>query len=306
MSIENQFLERYSGLDLLAKQAVEGFITGLHKSPFHGFSVEFAEHRAYNPGESTKHLDWKLFAKTDKLYVKRYEEETNLRCSILIDTSSSMYFGGENNTSKIDFSIKATAALIHLLKKQRDAYGISLFDEKLTYASELKSSQTHYAHLLAKLENTLSTSKESKKQSKSSPSHVIHQIAETMHRRSLVIIFSDMFDNSADFDVLLSSLKHLKHNKHEVILFHVMDKKLELNLEYENRPYVFVDKETQEEVKLNPQQVKTLYAEKASEYTKTIKNKCIQYKIDYVEADTNLGFNQILLQYFIKRQKMLR
>lgn len=304
MSIENQFLERYTGLDLLAKQAVEGFITGLHKSPFHGFSVEFAEHRLYNAGESTKHIDWKLYGKTDKLFVKRFEEETNLRCSILIDTSSSMYFGGENNKSKINFSINAASALMNLLKKQRDTFGISLFNEKIEFNSEIKSSQKHYIHLLSRLEKALES--ESKNSLKSAPSEIIHQIAETAHRRSLVVIFSDMFENSSDFEALLSSLKHLKHNKHEVILFHVVDKKLEVDLNYENRPYIFIDKETKEEIKLNPQQVKSLYTKKSADYLKTLKNTCAQYKIDYVEADTNMGVDQVLLQYFIKRQKMLR
>ena len=304
MAIENQFLERYSGLDLFAKQAVEGFITGLHKSPYHGFSVEFAEHRLYNSGESTKHIDWKLFGKTDKMFVKRFEEETNLRCSILIDTSSSMYFGGDDDLSKIDFSIKASAALINLLKKQRDAYGITFFNNKIDFSSEIKTSQKHYMHLLSKLEKQLNSS-ESKNIS-SSPAKIIHQIAETAHRRSLVIIFSDMFDNQSDFETLLSSLKHLKHNKHEVILFHVVDKKLEVELNFENRPYIFVDKETQEEIKLNPQQVKDIYTTKSQNYFTELKNKCLHYKIDYVEADTNKGFEQVLLQYLIKREKMLR
>lgn len=304
MAIGNQFLEHYTGLDLLAKQTVEGFITGLHKSPFHGFSVEFAEHRLYNSGESTKHIDWKLYARTDKLFVKRYEEETNLRCSILIDISPSMYFGGENGNAKIDFTINACASLINLLKKQRDAFGINLFNESIEFSSEIKSSQKHYQFLLSQLEKIKHQNSATIK--KSNPTKVINQIAETSPRRSLIIIFSDMFDNLNDFESLLSSLKHLKHNKHEIILFHVIDKNQEINLEFENRPFIFIDKETKEEIKLNPNQIKEIYKEKSFSFTKNIKNKCAQFKIDYIEADTNIGYEKILLQYLIKRQKMLR
>ena len=302
MPINNQLLEKYTGLELSAKQAVEGFITGLHKSPFHGFSVEFAEHRLYNTGESTRHIDWKLFAKTDKLFVKRYEEETNLRCSILFDVSASMYFGGKDDKSKLEFSTFAAAALCNLLKQQRDAFGLTFFDEKIISSTDIKSNSAHYLHVLSQLESYL---KVEPKRTASSPAKIIHQIAETAHRRSLIIIFSDMFENQEDFEALLKALQHLKHNKHEVILFHVLDQEKEIDLNFDNRPYVFVDKETGEEIKLNPQQIQQQYKRNLESHTKSIKNKCAQYKIDYVMADVNQGFDHLLMQYLIRRQKML-
>jgi uncharacterized protein (DUF58 family) len=296
-------IQNLKGLDLFANQVVEGFITGMHKSPFHGFSVEFAEHRLYNSGESTKHIDWKLFARTDKLFIKRYEEETNLRCSILIDTSSSMYFGNAKNETKIGFAIHASAALSNLLKKQRDAFGVSFFDETIYASSDIKSSESHYHFVLSYLEKQLKTENLKRK---SSLAKTIHQIAETAHRRSLIVIFSDMFDNLSNIDEVFSALQHLKHNKHEVILFHVLDKQQEVELAFDNKPYIFIDKETNEQIKLNPFQVKEQYKAKAEEYSKLVKNKCLSYKIDYIESDINEGYNAILLQYLIKRSKMLR
>jgi uncharacterized protein (DUF58 family) len=295
--------QQLKGLDLFANQVVEGFITGLHKSPFHGFSVEFAEHRLYNTGESTKHIDWKLFARSDKLFVKRYEEETNLRCSILIDTSSSMYFGKDASTTKIGFALHAAATLTNLLKKQRDAFGVSFFDEDIHLSTDIKSNEAHYHFVLSKLHEVLNSER---KEKKSSLAKTIHQIAETAHRRSLVILFTDMFDNMNEFEKVLSALQHLKHNKHEVVLFHVLDKSQEIDLEFENRPFIFIDKETNEQIKLNPSQVQEQYKTKANAFSKEVKNKCLSYKIDYVDSDINDGYNAILLQYLIKRSKMLR
>jgi uncharacterized protein (DUF58 family) len=295
--------QQLKGLDLFANQVAEGFITGLHKSPFHGFSVEFAEHRLYNTGESTKHIDWKLFARSDKLFVKRYEEETNLRCSILIDTSSSMYFGKNSSSTKIGFALHAAATLTNLLKKQRDAFGVTFFDEDIHLSTDIKSNEAHYHFVLSKLHEVLNSER---KEKKSSLAQTIHQIAETAHRRSLVILFTDMFDNMSEFDKVLSALQHLKHNKHEVVLFHVLDKSQEIELDFENRPYIFIDKETYEQIKLNPTQVQEQYKTKASAFSKEVKNKCLSYKIDYVDSDINDGYNAILLQYLIKRSKMLR
>lgn len=303
MPINTKEIEKLKGLDLFASQVVEGFITGLHKSPYHGFSVEFAEHRLYNKGESTKHIDWKLFARTDKLFVKRYEEETNLRCSILIDTSSSMYYGIDEKQTKIDFSLHATAALCNLLKKQRDAFGVTFFDENIYLSSDIKSNEAHYRHVLSLLDEKL---KENTTNKKSSLAKTLHQIAETAHRRSLIVVFSDMFDNINAFEEVLTALKHLKYNKHEVVLFHVLDHTHEIELEFENRPHIFIDKETNEKIKLNPEQIKEEYKENILAFTKEIKQQCLNYSIDYVDCNIEKGYYPILLQYFIKRQKMLR
>lgn len=306
MSIfEKYSLKQLANLDLLAKQVVEGFIIGLHKSPYHGFSVEFAEHRIYNPGESTKSIDWKVYARTNKLFTKKYEEETNLRCQLVIDTSSSMYFPemdleGKSTINKLGFSALAAAALMNLLQKQRDAFGLSLFEDTLHTHTRTKSSTSHYKLLLTHLEKTIDTPKLGKD---TKASVVLHEIAERLHRRSMVIIFSDMFEHE-EMDVIFDSLLHLKHNKHEVVLFHVVDKNLEIDFEYENRPHIFEDMETGEKIKLNPAQVKESYIKKITEFNKQIRINCLQYQIDFVEANIHEGFNPILNKFLLKRSKM--
>lgn len=307
-TINRQAIQPFSHLELIAKQVVEGFITGLHKSPFHGFSVEFAEHRLYNKGESTKHIDWKLFGRTDKLFIKRYEEETNLRCHIIIDNSSSMYFpaadlaGDKHN--KITFSVYCAAALIELLKRQRDAVGLSVFSETVDVHTPDKSSSLHHKMLFAELEKLLEPYDKENHRS-TSAIQAIHQIAEIIHKRSLVIIFSDMMDSQAGSEELFSALQHLKHNKHEVILFHVNDRSKELDFDFDNRPYRFVDMETGEELKLHPNEIKETYLQQMTHFKNGLKLKCGQYKIDFVEADINLSFDQVLMPYLIKRTKMM-
>jgi len=300
---DNIDLRKVDNLELLAKQVVEGFIIGLHKSPFHGFSVEFAEHRLYNPGESTKDIDWKVYARSDKMFVKKFEEETNLRCQIVIDASSSMYFPEDSKSvpNKLEFSSVAAASLMNLLKKQRDAFGLSIFDSKLREHTRCKSSTTHYRLLLTYLDKLIH---DKTPQKGTAATQALHQIADSIHKRSLVVIFSDMFDSNDQAEDLFSAMQHLKHAKHEVILFHVVDKKLEIEFEFENRPYLFVDMETGEEVKLQANQVKEYYTDKVKAYKAELNMKCLQYNIDYVEADINQGFYPILQSYLVKRSKM--
>ncbi len=303
MNFFEQFdLKQLENLELLAKQVVEGFIIGLHKSPFHGFSVEFAEHRIYNPGESTKDIDWKVFARSDKMFIKKFEEETNLRCQIIIDTSSSMYYPKEEGKiNKLQFSALAAACVMNLLKKQRDSYGLSLFDNDLVEHTRCKSSNTHYQLLLTFLERLIHDKTEEKK---TAAANALHQIADTIHKRSLVLIFSDMFDSAEDNELLFSALQHLKFAKHEVILFHVTDKKHELDFEFENRPYEFIDMESGDKVKLQSNEVKAYYTSKVQAYTEGLKQKCLQYNIEFIETDINAGFNNILQTYLMKRGKM--
>ncbi len=306
--IDRQKIEPFSKLELLAKQVVEGFITGLHKSPFHGFSVEFAEHRIYNSGESTKHIDWKLFAKTDKLFIKRYEEETNLRCQIVIDVSGSMLFPlskASENLTKLSFSVYAAAALIELLKNQRDAIGLTLFSDEIQKHYPAKSNPTQQKLIYFELEQLLNGA-EHLSNALTQTSKALNQIAEIIHSRSLVVIFSDMFEDESHLETIFSSLQHLKYKKHDVVLFHVVDKKQEMDFEFENRPYHFIDVETNQEIKLNPTQVKETYIKKVREYAEAIKLKCGQYKIDFVEADINQGFDVVLQTYLVKRGSMLR
>lgn len=290
-------------LELLARQVVEGFITGLHKSPFHGFSVEFAEHRLYNTGDSVKNIDWKLFAKTDKLFSKRYEEETNLRCQFVIDTSSSMYFPN-NEYNKLTFSVQSAAALIYLLKKQRDAFGLSLFTDQLSLNTLAKSTGTHQKYLFSQLEQIL---KAPKMNVQTNLALALHQIAELIHKRSLVIVFSDMLHTVHDehkISALFSSLQHLKFNKHEVVIFNVTGKSKEVDFDFANRPHQFIDMETGATLKTHTSKVAAAYIEQMSSYRQKLMLKCAQYKIDMIDADINAGFNQVLQAYLIKRQKM--
>jgi uncharacterized protein (DUF58 family) len=309
LNIDRRKFQQLSKLEFMAKQAVEGFITGMHKSPFHGFSVEFAEHKLYNTGESTRHIDWKLYARSEKLFVKRYEEETNLRCHLVIDHSSSMYFPAgvkaeSDNLNKLKFSIYASAAMIELFRRQRDAVGLSLFSDTVSLKTKAKSSASHHQFLYNELEGLLNDM-DKPSQKKTFTVEALHEIAESIPRRSLVVIFSDMLDNSERSDELFSALQHLKHNKHEVILFHTVDKSKEIDFDFANRPYTFVDMESGGEVKVNPRDVREEYVKGITEFAAELKLKCGQYGIDFVEADINAGFNQILLQYLVKRKKML-
>jgi len=306
--IEQQNIQPYGHLEFLAHQVVEGFITGLHKSPFHGFSVEFAEHRAYNSGESIKHIDWKLFGRTDKLFVKRYEEETNLRCQLIIDHSSSMYFPVKeklsvDNPNKIFFSVYCAAALIYMLRKQRDAVGLSVFSDEINLHTPAKSNATHHKMLYYELGKMLHPYSEEGYQ-KTLATNSLHEIAEAIHKRSLVIIFSDMMESTGSTQELFAALQHLRHNKHEVVLFHVVDKLKETDFDFENRPYKFIDMESGEELKIHPSEVKENYINSMSQYLHELKMNCARYQIDFVEADINKGFNQVLLPYLLKRERL--
>ena len=298
-------IHEYDNLELLASQVVEGFIIGLHKSPFHGFSVEFAEHRIYNPGEPIKNMDWKVYARTDRMYSKRYEEETNLRCQIVIDASSSMYFpeDAKGGMNKMRFSVNSAAALINLLKRQRDAAGLSIFTDEVKVNTAARSSTVHQQMLYAHLDRLL---RDKPVNVRTNAVKSLNEIAETVHKRSLVIVFSDMFEDMGveRMNELFSALQHLKFNKHEVIIFHVVDKEKELDFNFENRPYVFVDMETGEKVKLQAGQVKDYYVSQMAKFEHDLKLRCGQYKIEFVEADINKGYKQVLLPFLIKRAKM--
>ena len=291
-------------LNILAKQVVEGFITGIHKSPFHGFSVEFSEHKLYNKGESTRHIDWKLFAKTDKLYTKKYEEETNLRCHIIIDNSASMHYPVVrkqtlDNLNKVGFSAIAAASLMEIFKQQRDAVGLSIYSDTYEYYAPEKGSDRHRNLLIYQLEQLLvSESKSSTETYK-----YLHEIAEKIHRRSLIFVFTDMFQPNKDNDTLFDALKHLKFNKHEVVLFHTYDGETEFNFNFDNSPKKFVDLETMEEVNIYPENVQDNYKKSVENYFQYLKNKSLLYKIDYVPLDINKGYNEVLTSYLISRKK---
>ena len=260
-SVDPSLLQRFGRLEFLARQAVEGFITGLHRSPFHGFSVEFAEHRLYNPGESTRHIDWKLFGRTDKLFVKRYEEETNLRCQLVVDCSGSMWYPGEvdpngPDMNKLKYAVHSSAALMELFRRQRDAVGLSLFGESLETHIPAKASNAHLRAIYQELESLLNESND--RRPGTGAVEALHQIAEASSRRSLVVVFSDLLDRGGNVDEMMAALQHLRHNKHEVVVFHVLDKATEVDFEFEDRPTIFHDLESGEEVRLHPSEVLSL------------------------------------------------
>lgn len=308
MNLDQHFEEitSFQHLEILAKQIVEGFISGMHKSPFHGFSSEFAEHKVYNVGESTKHMDWKLFAKTDRLYTKRYEEETNLRCHLIIDNSSSMHYpkllaDAHFYQSKIGFSVLASAVLMQLLKKQRDAVGLSIYSDQQEFYATEKGSDRHHRMLLHQLERLISNPHQSKN---TDTTTFLHQIAEKIHRRSMIILFTDMFQSGNETE-LFQALQHLKHQKHRVIVFHVVDAQAEINFEFDNTPRKFVDIESGEEMILYAHQVKEDYARGVKNYFKNIELTCAQNKIVYVPVHIGDDFKKIMTTYFVERQNFV-
>lgn len=294
-----------TNLELLARQVVEGFISGMHKSPFHGFSAEFAEHKIYNNGESTKHIDWKLYAKTDKIFTKRYEEETNLRCHLIIDNSSSMHYPvmpglDRNNLNKAGFSVLAAASIMQILKKQRDAIGLSVYSNTYEYYAPEKGSERHRQMLLHELERVVS---EPTKNTSTDSYTFLHQIAQKLKRRSLVFLFTDMFQEDKEEKELFEALKHLKFNKHEVVLFHVIDKEKELNFNFDNAPRRFTDVETGKHIDIYAENFRESYTETVSNYFNELKLQCGKYRIKYVQADINESFEKILTTYLVERQK---
>ena len=303
MNVSEVKASEIKNLSLLAKQVVEGFITGIHKSPFHGFSVEFSEHKLYNTGESTRHIDWKLFAKTEKLYTKKYEEETNLRCHIVIDNSASMHYPIVKKqtveaVNKVGFSAIAAAALMEILKRQRDAVGLSIYSDTYEYYAPEKGGERHRAMLLHQLEQLLVTPSKATTETY----QYLHEISEKLHRRSFVFLFTDMLQTSKEEHLLFEALRHLKYNKHEVVLFHTYDGKTEFNFDFENTPKKFIDVETGVAINIHSENIQEKYTELVQNYFNELKDKCLQYKIDYVPVDIHQGYNEVLTAYIIGRK----
>lgn len=309
LSIDRNELHFADQLEFHVRRVVEGFITGMHKSPYHGFSVEFAEHRLYNTGESTRHLDWKLYARTDKLFVKRYEEETNLRCMMLIDRSGSMYYPRQKTwnweePNKLGFSVLAAASLMNLLRKQRDAFGLGIFSDRMLDWTEVRSTLQHQKLLYTKLGLLAETGPVAGGEG-SAVTEALHEMAERAKRRSLIILFTDMLDrNEEDMEAVFSALQHFRYNKHEVMLFHTFHEETEHEFQLEDRPYKFIDAESGEVLKLRPEEVKNAYREKMNDFMQRLKLRCGQAGVDYVPAPVEAGYQHILLQALLKRQKM--
>ncbi|AWH73567.1 DUF58 domain-containing protein [Dokdonia sp. Dokd-P16] len=299
----------FGNLELLARQVVEGFISGMHKSPFHGFSAEFAEHKIYNPGESTKHIDWKLYAKTDRLYAKRYEEETNLRCHLILDNSSSMHYPAVKehsvlNLNKISFSTLASAAIMNLMKKQRDAVGMSIYSDDYEFYTGEKGSDRHHHMLLDQLNGVLDPAL-AKAEKKTATYKHLHLIAEKLKRRSLVFLFSDMLQDDVEQEQLFEALQHLKYNKHEVILFHTYSQEKEYDFKFDNSPRKFVDVESGSSINLYADNIRDIYTSAVETYFKNLQLRCAQYRIKYIPAVIEKGFAPILTTFLVERQKFI-
>lgn len=291
LNLKPETLSRLSNLELRARLVVEGYITGLHKSPYHGFSVEFAEHRQYMPGDEKKHIDWKVAAKTDRYYVKQYEEETNLKSHILVDISGSMQYGS-GTVSKIDFATYLAASLTFLMLKQRDAVGLALFTDKIQKYVPPRSVQNYLIHILRELENI-------EPQGETNVSPAFHALAERIKRRGLVIIISDLFDKPEN---ILSGLKHFRHRNHEVLLFHVLDP-LEMSFAF-NREAVFKDLETGEELHTLPWHIKREYQKQVREMLDFYQKVCGENNIDYILMNTETELDKALTEYLIKRKRL--
>jgi uncharacterized protein (DUF58 family) len=300
MQLDFHTIKKYGGIDFFAKNAVEGFIIGLHKSPFQGFSVEFSEHKSYSTGESIKNIDWKLFARTDKLFKKVYEEETNLRCYIILDTSSSMNYPIGRDLNKLSYASYCVAALTSILQSQRDATSLVTFNEEIDLFTKNKSSSLHSNFIFENLRRIINKPTEKKK---SNITETIHEVAQRIPKRSLVVVLSDMLYSNSNNTDFFNSLLHLRHQGHETILFQLVDKKTEYNFDFDNKPVKFVDLETDHAIKLRPSEVKENIEKTLKERLLNFEILCKKNKTDLIEVDINKSFDQVLLPYLLKRRK---
>lgn len=292
---------RLGTMELRARLIVEGFITGLHRSPYHGFSVEFAEHRPYNPGDELRHVDWKVYAKTDRFYVKQYQEETNLRHYVVLDTSPSMRYKHAGDLTKLEYGAYLTAALHTLMLRQRDATGLMAFDERVHTVRRPKATEGHVRQLLVALQHLV---QEEGGGHRTSAASALSEVAERIARRSLVVVVTDLFENVGQHDALLKALRHLRHRGHEVIVFHVLESATERAFDFPNTPMVFRDLETGEEMTLQPAQVRAHYAEAVEHFGQRFRRECLEHHIDFVELDTAEPYDTALLAYLNKRRRL--
>ena len=289
--LEPEMVARLSNMSLRARLVVEGYIIGQHKSPFHGFSVEFAEHRAYGPGDEIRHIDWKLYGKTDRFFVKQYEEETNLRSYILLDTSRSMEYKS-NKISKLDYGNYLSAALAYLMINQQDGVGLTLFDNQIQTFIPPRSKPSHVNTILTHLDK-IGSGKDT------DVGIVLHEMAERIKKRGLIILISDLFDETEN---IINGLKHFRHNKQEIIVFHVMDRK-ELNFDFSNRTK-FKDMETDEQITTEPWKIRKIYQQAIQSYQDELRLRCREQKIDYVPLFTDQNLDLALNEYLKKRQRL--
>ncbi len=281
-----------TSLDLIARLVVEGFLTGLHKSPYHGFSVEFAEHRQYMPGDSIRHIDWKIYAKSDRYYIKMYEEETNLRATILVDTSASMGYASPGQLTKLRYGSLLAAALSYLMIHQQDSVGLLTYGEKVHRFIPPRAVKSHLKVIYSELDAL-------KPEAGTDTFQSLQDLADRIHRRGLVILISDLMDEP---EKVLRSLKHFRHRKHEVAVFHVLDP-FERDFPFMDESG-FVDMETQQEVMTQPWEIAKEYRRKFGEWQDLYMRHCRENLIDYVMVDTSVPFDRALLKYLEKRRKL--
>ena len=290
--LQPDVVAKLANMELVARLVVEGFITGLHKSPYHGFSVEFAEHRQYMPGDEIKHIDWKIYGKTDRYYIKQFEEETNLKAYMILDASNSMGYSSSNRISKLEYASYITAALAHLMVQQRDAVGFTIFDESIRLYMPPHATKQYLKAILRQLELV-------KPANKTSTANALHTIAERIKRRGLVIILSDLFDKP---DEVMAALRHFRHKKNEVIVMQILDP-MERSFAF-GKDAIFKDLETTEEITTRPWHIQKAYQEGMRKFLDVYKKECREHRIDYVLLDTSTPFDTALFEYLHKRRRV--
>ena len=285
-------VSKLANMELRARLVVEGFITGLHKSPYHGFSVEFAEHRQYLPGDEIRHIDWKVYGRTDRYYIKQYEEETNLKSYLVLDASRSMEYASPGNITKLQYASYLVAALSYMMLKQQDAVGLTVFDEQIRAYFPPHATRAYLRQILLSLEKLRAGEKTRAGMS-------LHQVADRIRRRGLVIVVSDLLDRP---DEVLAALKHFRHKKNEVIVMHVLDPR-ERSFAFESDA-IFKDMETSERLMTQPWQIRKTYQREMASFLERYKRECRENYIDYVLLDTATPFDVALVEYLSRRARM--
>jgi len=294
-------VSRLKNMEMRARLVVEGFITGLHKSPYHGFSVEFAEHRLYNPGDALRHVDWKVYAKTDRYYVKQYEEETNLHHYIVLDTSASMQYRHAGQLSKLEYGAYLAAALHFLMILQRDATGLLSFDSEIRTFLRPRSTMRYLREILLHLEHLEKTVSS---ETYTGTARALHQVAERVRRRSLIVVISDLIEQADSQENIIRALRHLRHRGHEVLIFRILEKETETLFKLPNHPLILRDMESGAELSLHPGQLREAYTERMSDLTEALKRQCLKHSIDYVELDTGVTYDKALIAYLNRRKTL--
>lgn len=287
-------VSKISSLEMRARMVVEGFITGLHKSPYHGFSVEFAEHRQYMPGDELRYVDWKVYGRTDRYFIKQYEEETNLKAYVIIDASSSMRYASPGHVSKYEYAVSLAAALSLLMLRQRDAVGAAVYDTEMRSYLPPSSRPSYLQELLKMLAGS-----EPQERSETGTAQALGRFAERIKRRGLVIVLSDFFDTPED---VITALKGFRHKQNEVLAMQILDP-LERTFDF-GSDATFRDMETGEEMVTQPYQIRKAYAEAMTDFTERLKRECREHRIDYALLDTSTPYDTALIEYLNKRRQV--